>query len=129
MDATLIIVDGDAELARANALVASLWNSEEPSDLARLDAQASLIAAYERRKWPPRSTTAPDVLTHLMDQHDVAEAEMAKLVGGAARFRDVMTGKKALGFAAVKRLRGRFGISADVFADAMDVEGRKSAAA
>src|SRR5271169_3487510 len=129
MDATLIIVDGDAELARANALVAALWGSSDPSDLARLDAQARLISAYERRKWPLRGTTTRDVLAHVMDQHDVTRAEMAKLLGGPARFGEVMAGKKSLGFAAVKRLRARFGVSADVFVDAMDVERRKSAAA
>ena len=129
MDATLIIVDGDAELARANALVAALWDSSDPSDLARLEAQARLISAYERRKWPLRAATTRDLIAHLIDQHDVARAEMAKLLGGAARFRDAMAGKKSLGFAAVKRLRARFGVSADVFVDAMDAEGKKSAAA
>ena len=129
MDATLIIVDGDAELARANTLVAALWDSSNPSDLARLDAQARLISAYERRKWPLRATTTRDVLAHLMDQHGLTRAEMAKLLGGAARFREVMAGKKSVGFAAVKRLRARFGVSADVFVDAMDLEGKKSAAA
>jgi len=129
MDATLIIVDGDTELARANTLVVALWNSADPSDLARLDAQARLISAYERRKWPLRATTTKDVLAHLMDQHDVTRTEMAKLLGGPARFRDVIADKKSLGFAAVKRLRARFGISADVFVDATDVDGRKSAAA
>ncbi len=129
MDAMLIIVDGDAELARANALVAALWDSSDPSDLARLDAQARLISAYERRKWPLRATTVRDVLTHLMDQQEVAEAEMARLLGGPARFRDAMAGKKSLGFAAVKRLRARFGISADVFVDAVDAEAKASTAA
>ena len=57
MDATLIIVDGDAELARAHAFVAALWNSSEARDLARLEAQARLIAAYEQRKWPLRAPT------------------------------------------------------------------------
>src|ERR1700735_3892848 len=126
MDATLIIVDGDAELARANALVAALWDSSNPSDLARLDAQARLISAYERREWPLRATTTRDVLAHLMDQHGVTRAEMAKLLGGAARFREVMAGKKSVGFATVKRLRERFGVSADVFVDALDIEGKKS---
>jgi HTH-type transcriptional regulator / antitoxin HigA len=129
MDATLIIVDGDAELARAQALVAALWNSADPVDLARLEAQARLIAAYEQRKWPLRSVTTRDLLTHLLDQHDVSRAEIAKLVGGAARFRDIMAGKAGLGVAAVRRLRSRFGVSADVLFDAMDVEARRLAAA
>src|ERR1700716_4303473 len=52
MDATVVLIDGDAELARARALVDRLWDSNDPADIARLEAQARLIAAYEERKWP-----------------------------------------------------------------------------
>ena len=45
MDATLILIDSDAELLRARALVDQLWNSNDPADVARLVAQARLIAA------------------------------------------------------------------------------------
>ena len=54
MDATLILIDSDAELARARALVDQLWSSDDPADIARLEAQARLIAAYEEGKWPRR---------------------------------------------------------------------------
>jgi hypothetical protein len=46
MNATLILIDSDTELARARALVDQLWNSNNPADVARLEAQARLIAAY-----------------------------------------------------------------------------------
>ena len=49
MDAVLILIDSDAELARARALVDRLWDSNDPADVARLEAQARLIAAYEER--------------------------------------------------------------------------------
>ena len=48
MDATLILIDCDAELARARALVDRLWDSDEPGDVARLQAQARLIAAMRK---------------------------------------------------------------------------------
>jgi HTH-type transcriptional regulator/antitoxin HigA len=54
MDATLIVIDSDAELARARTLVERLWDSEDAADTARLQAQARLIAAYEETKWPRR---------------------------------------------------------------------------
>jgi hypothetical protein len=54
MDATLVLIDSNAELARARALVDRLWDSNDPADVARLEAQARLIAAYEERKWPHR---------------------------------------------------------------------------
>ena len=69
MDATLILIDSDAELARAPALVDRLWDSNDPADVARLEAQAGLIAAYEQRKWPRRPPRTADVIRHLMDQH------------------------------------------------------------
>lgn len=49
MDATLILIDGDAELLRARALVDELWNSNEPADVARLEAQARLTVASRKR--------------------------------------------------------------------------------
>src|SRR5471032_1942551 len=42
MDATLIVIENDAELARAQDLIARLMISRDPVDLARLQAQACL---------------------------------------------------------------------------------------
>src|SRR5260370_7074649 len=69
MDATLILIDSDAELARARALVEQLWDSSDPSDIARLEAQARLIAAYEERKWPRSPPSTADLIRHLMHHH------------------------------------------------------------
>ena len=74
MDATLILIDSDAELARAQALVDRLWKSDEPA--ARLQAQARLIAAYEEAKWPRRPPGTADLIRHLMDQHGLTRADM-----------------------------------------------------
>ena len=52
MDATLILIDSDAELARARALVDRLWKSNDPADIARLGAQARLIAAMSSVNGP-----------------------------------------------------------------------------
>jgi antitoxin component HigA of HigAB toxin-antitoxin module len=69
MDATMILIDSDAELARGRALVDRLWSSDDPADIARLEAQAQLIAAYEARKWPRRPSSTAELIRHLMDQH------------------------------------------------------------
>jgi hypothetical protein len=55
MDATLIVIENDAELARARTLADKLIASDDPAGAARLEAQARLIAAYEERKWPRRT--------------------------------------------------------------------------
>jgi HTH-type transcriptional regulator/antitoxin HigA len=114
MDATLILIDSDAELARARALVDRLWSSNDPTDGVRLEAQARLIAAYEERKWPYRPPGVADMIRHLMDQHGITRAEMVPILGTASRVSEVLSGKKGLSMAMVQRLRARFRVPADL---------------
>ena len=114
MEATLILIDSDAELARARALVDRLWNSEDPADVARLQAQARLIAAYEESKWPRRPPSTAELIRHLMDQHGLTRADMVPLLGTPSRVSEVLRGKKELSMAMVQRLRARFLVPADL---------------
>jgi HTH-type transcriptional regulator/antitoxin HigA len=114
MDATLILIDNDAELARARALVDQLWELDDPAAMARLEAQARLIAAYEERKWPPRPTSIADLICHLMDQHGLARADMVPILGTPSRVSEVLRGKKGLSMAMVQRMRARFHVPADL---------------
>jgi len=114
MDATLILIDSDAELARARALVERLWDSDDPADIARLNAQASLIAAYEENKWPRRPPSTADMIRHLMDQHGLTRADLVPILGTPSRVSEVLRGKKELSMAMVQRLRARFRVPADL---------------
>ena len=114
MDATLIVIDSAAELARARALVDRLWDSDDPADIARLQAQARLIEAYELSKWPRRSPSAADLIRHLMDQHGLERADMAPILGTPSRVSEILRGRKGLSMAMVQRLRARFRVPADV---------------
>jgi len=114
MDATLIVIDSESELERARMLVDRLWSSDDPADVARLEAQAQLIAAYEARKWPRRPPSVADLIRHLMDQHGFTRADMAPILGAPSRVSEVLGGKKGLSMAMVQRLRARFGVPADL---------------
>jgi HTH-type transcriptional regulator / antitoxin HigA len=114
MDATLILIDSDAELARARALVGRLWDSDDPADIARLAAQARLIAAYEETKWPRRPPSTADMIRHLMDQHGLTRADLVPLLGTASRVSEVLRGKKGLSMTMVQRLRARFRMPAEL---------------
>jgi HTH-type transcriptional regulator / antitoxin HigA len=114
MDATLILIDNDAEFARARALVDRLWESDESADIARLQAQALLIAAYEESKWPRRPPRTADLIRHLMDQHGLTRADMVPILGTPSRVSEVLRGKKELSMAMVQRLRARFQVPADL---------------
>jgi antitoxin component HigA of HigAB toxin-antitoxin module len=70
MDSTLILIDNDAELTRAHELVDALWDSNDPLDLARLQAQATASVA--------------DLIRLLMDHYGLTRADMAPILGHQA---------------------------------------------
>lgn len=114
MDATLIVIDSDAELVRARKLVDRLMSSNDPADIARLSAQARLIAAYEESKWPRRTPKASDVIRYLMEQHGLTRADMIPILGTESRVSEILSGKKGLSMTMVQRLRARFSVPADL---------------
>jgi HTH-type transcriptional regulator/antitoxin HigA len=114
MEATVIVIDSESELARARALVDRLMASDKPEDLARLAAQACLIAAYEEEKWPPRPPRAAEAIRYLMDQHRLKRADLVPLLGNAERVDDILRGRRQLTLAMVQRLRARFQVRADL---------------
>jgi HTH-type transcriptional regulator/antitoxin HigA len=114
MDATLIVIDSDAELTRAFKLLEKLLPSTDPADIARLAAQARLISAYEQTRWRRRTPRTGDVIRYLMDQHGLSRADMVPILGTASRVSEVLSGKKGLSMTMVQRLRARFGVPADV---------------
>lgn len=127
MDATLIVIDSDAELARAHALAEQLMASDDPVDMARLEAQARLIAAYEDSQWPRRAPNTADIIRYLMDQHGLSRADMIPILGTASRVSEVLRGKKGLSMTMVQRLRARFRVPADVLLPAPKTAAKRTA--
>jgi HTH-type transcriptional regulator / antitoxin HigA len=128
MEATLIVIDSDAELARARALVDRLMRSDKPADVARLAAQARLIAAYEEEKWPPRSPSPAEVIRYLMDQHGLKRADLVPLLGSAERVDDILRGRRQLTLAMVQRLRTCFHVPADLLLPPIPARSARAAA-
>lgn len=88
--------------------------SEDAADRARVVAQARLIEAYERARWPRRTPALPDLLTYLMDQHGLSRSDLVPLLGTPSRVSEVLNGKRELSMSMVRKLRERFHISADL---------------
>ena len=114
MKATLFVIENDVDHAQAKALIEKLMGSNDSADQARLTAQARLVEAYERARWPRRAPSLPDLLTFLMDQHGLSPADLVPLLGTSSRVSEVLTGKCELSMSMVRKLRDRFHISADL---------------
>jgi HTH-type transcriptional regulator / antitoxin HigA len=114
MKTTLFVIENDRDHAEAKALIEDLMVSDDASDQARMAAQARLIEAYERARWPRRTPSLPDLLTYLMDQHGLSRADLVPLLGTPSRVSEVLNGKRELSMSMVRKLRERFRISADL---------------
>jgi Predicted transcription regulator containing HTH domain len=114
MKTTLIVIQNDVDHAQAKALIEKLMSSKNPSDQARMLAQAHLTEAYERSRWPRRNPSLPALLTYLMEEHSLSRADLVPLLGTASRVSEVLTGKRELSLSMVRKLRERFHISADL---------------
>ena len=123
MKTTLIVIQNDSEYAEAKALVEMLMESGDPGGLARMTAQARLIEAYERVRWPRRAPSLPDLLKYLMDQRGLTRADLVPLLGTASRVSEVLNGKRELSVSMVRKLRERFHISADLLISAVRIRG------
>jgi HTH-type transcriptional regulator / antitoxin HigA len=114
MRATLIVIRNEADHREALALIAKLMTSNDAADRARMTAQARLVEAHEKSRWPRRMPSLPDLLSYLMDQHGMTRADLVPLLGTPSRVSEVLSGKRELSMSMVKRLRERFHIPADM---------------
>jgi HTH-type transcriptional regulator / antitoxin HigA len=98
----LIIIENDADHAEAKSLVQELMGSNDPANLARMTAQARLVEAYERTRWPRRSPSVADLLVYLMEQHGLSRADLVPLLGTPSRVSEVLNGKRELSMSMVR---------------------------
>lgn len=114
MKAILFVIENDRDHAEAKALIEKLMGSDDTADQARMAAQARLIEAYERTRWPRRPPSLPELLTYLMEQHGLSRADLVPLLGTPSGVSEVLNGKRELSMSMVRKLRDRFRISADL---------------
>lgn len=114
MEATIILIENNQDYRRAMDVVSNLMLATDPKDLARLNAQAREVEAYEAKRWPQELATVPDILQYLMEQHDMTREDLAPLVGGIGKVSEILNGKRRLSLNTIMKLRERFGVSADV---------------
>jgi HTH-type transcriptional regulator / antitoxin HigA len=89
MKVTLFVIENDADHALAKGLIDKLMKSDDAADRARMTAQARLIEAYERGRWPRQAPSLPDLLNYLMEQHGLSRAALVPLLGTPGRVSEV----------------------------------------
>jgi HTH-type transcriptional regulator/antitoxin HigA len=104
--------DYDAALARAEQLMDA---EEDTIEADELDVLATLIEAYEDEHYPMgREADAVDAIKFRMEQQGLTRKDLEPLIGGRMRVAEVLSRKRDLTLAMIRRLHAELGIPADM---------------
>lgn len=109
MDIQPIRTDADHERAvrRIEAILDAAPGTQEDAEL---DALATLVDAYERRRWPVEHGTPLDMIRFVMEQNDYSQTDLANLLGSRSRASEILNGKRALTLDQIRLLGARWRI-------------------
>jgi HTH-type transcriptional regulator/antitoxin HigA len=114
--------DHDSAVARIAELMGAEPDTTEGEEL---DILATLVDAYEARH---HAIDAPDPITAIqfrMEQQGLTRKNLEPMIGSRARVSEVMTRRRSLTLAMIRRVRNELGISADVLIGHPEKNGRK----
>lgn len=80
----------------------------------RLDVLATLIDAYESEHYPMDPPDPVEAIKFRMEQQGLTRRDLEEIIGTRTRIAEVLSRKRGLSIAMIRRLHERLGISAEV---------------
>ena len=113
------IVD-DTHLAAALAVIDRLVEKSDRSvaEDVYLAALTDLVETYENAHVPLPPVTGVEALRYLMEENDLAQADLAPLFGAPSIISEALSGKRWMALTHGRRLAAHFGLPVSVFIDA-----------
>ncbi len=112
-------------IARIEKLMSAVAGSPEGDEL---DVLATLVDAYESKQVSMKAPDPVAMIEFCMEQRELSRKDLEAMIGSRARVSEVMTGKRSLTLAMIRRLRDGLGISADLLIHAPLAKERKPSA-
>ena len=107
--------DYDAAVAAMNRLL-DAGAARERHPLANLVATlGELIGEYDDQNYARPDVTGVDMLKFLMEQHDLKQSDLPE-IGSQGVVSEIIRGKREINLRQIRKLKERFGVSADAFA-------------
>jgi HTH-type transcriptional regulator/antitoxin HigA len=114
-DMEITPIKTEADHAAALAEIEALMDAEFGTpDGDRLDVLATLVAAFESRHFPVAAPDPVDAIKFRMEKLGLGRKDLEPLIGGRGRVSEVLSGRRALSLAMIRRLHGRLRIPAEV---------------
>jgi HTH-type transcriptional regulator/antitoxin HigA len=103
--------DHDDSLARIAELMGSAPGTPESDEL---EVLATLVDAYETKQFPMDAPGPIAAIEFRMEQQGLSRKDLEPMIGSRARVSEVMTRKRGLTLAMIRRIRRSLGIPADL---------------
>lgn len=105
----------EADHAAALARAEELWGAPDGSAAAdELDVWVTLIDAWETANEPIPPPDPVEAIRFRIEQLGLTRKDLEPLLGSRSRVSEVLSGKRGLSLAMIRRLRDELGLSADV---------------
>jgi HTH-type transcriptional regulator / antitoxin HigA len=105
----------DADHEAALKEIERLWDAKAGTEeYDRLDVLATLVEAYERKRWPISKPNPVQALLFRMDQLGLSRRELEPILGTRARVSEVLNGKRSLSLTMIRNLNSKLDIPAEV---------------
>ena len=112
-------IRNDRDHARAMRQIEKLWGARRGSSSARtLEVLVTLVNEYESRRHAIEPPDPIEAIRFRMEQQGLDRSDLEEMIGSRARVSEVLTGKRPLTVAMIRRLRDGLGLSADVLVGA-----------
>jgi HTH-type transcriptional regulator/antitoxin HigA len=114
--------DHDEALKRIDKLMSAEYGTPEGDEL---DMLVTLVDAYETKHFPMDAPDPVSAIEFMMEQQGLTRKDLEPMIGSRARVSEVMTGKRQLTLAMIRRVRSGLGISADLLVGTGKVKARR----
>jgi HTH-type transcriptional regulator/antitoxin HigA len=114
--------DYDAAVARLSALMDQEFVSGSNKE-AELELLALVIESYERNKVEPTKPDPIEAILFRMDQQNLSKKDLIPYFGSLSKVSEVLSRKRSLSLAMIRKLHAGLGIPADVLIAGSDEEG------
>ena len=101
----------EADYDAALRAIERLWKAEPGTPAAdRLEVLVTLVEAYEAERWPIDLPDPVAAILFRMEQQELTRRDLEPYLGGRGRVSEVLTGKRALTLAMIRKLHAGLGI-------------------
>jgi HTH-type transcriptional regulator/antitoxin HigA len=122
-------IRNDADHAAALREIERLWGAKEGTPEGdRLDVLATLVEAYEEKRFPMDAPDPIEAIKFRLEQQGLDHRALVGVIGGRSRVYEVMHRKRRLSLDMIRRLNERFGIPAEVLIRPIRAQRRRRAA-